>query len=602
MRKHVLSLVLALVLCLSLAAPSLAAGTESKNINQQEYTNGRRWSKTVKSYLYENENGGLTRVEYVNDQVLIEDYDDAFILRSSKTIAPELPIWGGFFAGEDFNFLIFGQDNKEEDNGKEVIRVVKYDKNWHQLGKTSLYGANTTEIFSAGSLRCDEYGGWLYVRTCHKMYTGSDGLNHQANLMLAVRQSDMTITDSFFLVEANVGYVSHSFNQFILVDHDGHIVTLDHGDAYPRGALLQRYVRAAGQESFQSDIIWSPTGDGTYTGSTEETEILTFPTAEVHYNDTGASLGGLAETSNGYVAAYNFDGTASDRGKDNRDMYLGFVNKELNKTTSVRLTNGTDTSAPQLVSTGLDGGYVMWNEHISSVSGDTLYYTAYDANGQVDDIKSATASLSDCKPVYWNGKAVWYVTDNSAPVFFLLDSAGVQTVVTNAADRFDDVAKDAYYNDPVVWAINKNVTQGTGENTFSPDKPCTVAEILTFLWRAAGKPEPKNENPFTNTASDDYYYKAALWAHENELVSGTVFAADTPCTRSMVVTFLWKLAGQPDEGMSGFEDVPADADFARAVSWAVNHKITSGTGDNRFEPDRACTRAEIVTFLYRYFA
>ena len=126
--------------------------------------------------------------------------------------------------------------------------MVKYSKDWQRLGQASLYGANTTVPFDAGSLRMDEYGGYLYIRTCHEMYTNSDGLNHQANLTMAVRQSDMSVTDSYYeVMNTDYGYVSHSFNQFILVDEQGRIVTLDHGDCLSPGHDLHALLRRRGQ-------------------------------------------------------------------------------------------------------------------------------------------------------------------------------------------------------------------------------------------------------------------------------------------------------------------------------------------------------------------
>ena len=169
-------------LILSLLPITLAAGSSpavSSNVNKEDYI---AWSSPVTSYLYENSSGGLTRVEYTNSQVVVENYTSSFAFVDSRIIQPELPVWGGFFAGETYNFLIFGQNNPAESDSTEVIRVVKYDKNWKRLGAASLKGANTVIPFDAGSLRCDEYGGYLYIRTCHEMYTSDDGLNHQANL------------------------------------------------------------------------------------------------------------------------------------------------------------------------------------------------------------------------------------------------------------------------------------------------------------------------------------------------------------------------------------------------------------------------------------
>ena len=145
MKKRLWASLLALILILSLtpAAWAAEAPVQSSNKNRQDYS---RWSKPVTSYLYENETGGLTRVEYTGGQVVAEDYDSSFAFQSGRIIQPELPIWGGFFAGKDYNFLIFGQENPGENDGMEVIRVVKYSKDWQRLGAASLMGANTSTL------------------------------------------------------------------------------------------------------------------------------------------------------------------------------------------------------------------------------------------------------------------------------------------------------------------------------------------------------------------------------------------------------------------------------------------------------------------------
>ncbi len=430
-----LSMALCAALALSLLPAAYAAAVNpvpSANISAGEYINGRRWAQPVRSYLYANSIGGLTRVEYTNGRVLVEDYDNLYRARASRSISVELPVWGGFFAGEDYNFLVFGQNNEEENDQKEVVRVVKYSKDWQRLGAASLYGANTFQPFKAGSVRCAEYGGYLYVRTCHEMYTSErDGRNHQASMTILVREDDMKITDSTFEV-GGPAYASHSFNQFILIDGQQRIVTLDHGDAYPRSIVLQRLIARAGVDSLREEKhVPIPDRPGwSNIVYEEETDVRAFPTAPVHYNDTGAALGGFAETSGGYVSAYNYDGTCSSLGADKRDVYLAFTDKNLTKTTSVRLSTGMDTSVPVLCPTGLDGGYVMWNRRTSSSwysasFSDTLYYARYDAQGNVGPVQTATAPLSDCAPIYWNGRVVWYVTRDSVPMFYTLIDKGV---------------------------------------------------------------------------------------------------------------------------------------------------------------------------------
>lgn len=171
---------------------------------------------------------------------------------------------------------------------------------------------------------------------------------------------------------------------------------------------------------------------------------------------------------------------------------------------------------------------------------------------------------------------------------------------------FTDVAADAYYYEPVQWAVEKNITSGTTDTTFSPDNTCTTAQILTFLWRTKGSPEPTStENPFTDVQESDYYYKAALWAKENNVLPlpfNPAFQGDTPCTRGMSMLYIWRAAGFfAAEKSSNFTDVPATTLYAPAVDWAVENGITYGTSDTTFSPDNTCTRAQIMTFLYRAF-
>ncbi len=168
---------------------------------------------------------------------------------------------------------------------------------------------------------------------------------------------------------------------------------------------------------------------------------------------------------------------------------------------------------------------------------------------------------------------------------------------------FADVPTSAYYYDAVLWAVENGVTEGTSATTFSPDMSCTRAQMVTFLWRAAGSPEPvTTTNPFTDVNSGVYYYDAVLWAVEQGITSGTsatTFAPDATCTRAQTVTFLYRAAGSPAVSGGSFSDVSADAYYADAVVWAVSGGVTVGTSDTTFSPDMNCTRAQIVTFMYR---
>ena len=170
---------------------------------------------------------------------------------------------------------------------------------------------------------------------------------------------------------------------------------------------------------------------------------------------------------------------------------------------------------------------------------------------------------------------------------------------------FTDVPSDAYYAAPVAWAVEEGITSGTSSTTFSPNKTCSRAEIVTFLWNAAGRPDPTSAtNPFDDVKNDAWYNKAVLWAVENKITSGTgdgKFSPNAPCTRGQIVTFLWNAESKPEPISSSnpFADVKDNMYYYMAVQWAVEHGITSGTGVGRFSPGDDCTRGQIVTFLYR---
>ena len=172
---------------------------------------------------------------------------------------------------------------------------------------------------------------------------------------------------------------------------------------------------------------------------------------------------------------------------------------------------------------------------------------------------------------------------------------------------FTDVRMEDYYYAPVLWAVSHGITAGTSATTFSPDASCTRAQVVTFLWRAFGEPEPAiTENPFVDVKPGDYYYKAVLWALESGITAGTSaanFSPDKGCTRAQVVTFLWRACGKPeyDPNYMGFADVSEDMYYHDAVRWAAEYQITSGVNSTHFAPDNICSRAQIVTFLFRTF-
>lgn len=175
---------------------------------------------------------------------------------------------------------------------------------------------------------------------------------------------------------------------------------------------------------------------------------------------------------------------------------------------------------------------------------------------------------------------------------------------TEVENPFVDVSETEYYYDPVLWAYENGIANGMDDNHFQPGKTCTRAQAVTFLWRAMGEPEPEStSNPFTDIKSSEYYYTAVLWAYQNGIVNGiteTTFCPDTVVTRAQVVTFLWRAEKQPDATIENpFTDVKSSEYYYDAVLWAYENGITSGATETLFKPTASCTRAQVVTFLYR---
>lgn len=218
--------------------------------------------------------------------------------------------------------------------------------------------------------------------------------------------------------------------------------------------------------------------------------------------------------------------------------------------------------------------------------------------------------LDSLKVLDKNGKEL-ELTDKGDGRFTFIMPAGKVEVKAAFTEEvkispFRDVPTDAYYYEAVKWAQKKGITGGIGNDLFGPYQPCTRAQIVTFLWRAAGSPEPKGTAAgMTDVAAGSYYEKAVAWAIENSITTGTAdgrFSPNAPCTRAQAVTFLFRASKASADGAPAFSDVAADAYYAEAVKWATDNGITNGTTSSTFSPGSGCTRAQIVTFLWRLYA
>ena len=284
--------------------------------------------------------------------------------------------------------------------------------------------------------------------------------------------------------------------------------------------------------------------------------------------------------------------------QDEVDAMAQAIEKAINDL--VRRSSGGSSSPSYSVTipNKTENGTVTVNPKSAS-KGSTVTITAKPDSGyQLDDL-----TVTDK-----NGKELKLTDKGNGKYTFTMPASKVEVNATFVKEveisPFSDVSTSAYYYEAVKWAQEKGITGGIGNGLFGPNQPCTRAQIVTFLWRAAGSSEPKSMSSFSDVSADSYYAKAVAWAVENGITTGTgdgKFSPDATCTRAQSVTFLFRAIGKLVDSKAEFSDVLTDSYYANAVAWAVENGVTNGIGDGLFGPDNSCTRAQIVTFLFRAY-
>ena len=379
---------------------------DGSNVERQDYY---VYGNTIGSYLTTCTDGKLMRVQANTDdngKVLVEYYSSDYKLQETKTLEAELSLFGGFYETDNNYFLLTGQENPNKASSVEVYRITKYDKSWNRINSVGLFDCNTAIPFDAGSARMDALGDYLLIRTCHEMYNG-----HQANVTIQVNIESMAIADSYTgVMNTSVGYVSHSFNQFIKVENN-HIIAVDHGDALPRSIALLQYDTDVTTGNFQ-------------TNNCRLTNVMSFPTGGVADNNyTGASIGGFEISDSSYLIAGNaIDMTNEDKFLTNetRNVFVAAVDKGNNEVNINWLTEYAEgeetTSTPHMVKIGNNQYMVLWSRD------NTIYYITVDGTGKkTSETYQLAGNLSDCVPTVVNNKLVWYTWNYETIVFYDID-------------------------------------------------------------------------------------------------------------------------------------------------------------------------------------
>nr|QGT51084.1 hypothetical protein Firmicute1046_1600 [uncultured Firmicutes bacterium] len=420
-----------------------------------------RWADVINSYVYDNGNNTFNVVDYNNKEITVSTYNNDYSLLETKSIPFELDKFGGFYSGKKYNYIAFGQNNDEESNSKEVIRIIKYDKNFNRIAQVSVTDCYTTEPFNAGSLRMCENGNTLFIHTSRKRYLSEDGLRHQSQLTIILDTDKMTVENDLGAFQPN--HVSHSFNQFAIYDGEN-FVLLDLGDAYPRSVVLNKYEGMNPEE-------WLSEYYGRAVLKYTPTNLFVIP-GEIGANCTGVMVGGFDYSDKNYLVAMN----KTDHSKvteytsyemkgldyDERDIVLLVSSKDntdISKVKQVRLTNYIGKqqfgSKPYLVKLSNDRFLVLWEEleYItptkrdgnrvtyvttqgsssfteSSDYGPTkctsngVKYVQVNGDGEIiSDIRTRNdIKLSgDCQPTLIGNDLMWYIDGQDGRKFYTLD-------------------------------------------------------------------------------------------------------------------------------------------------------------------------------------
>lgn len=504
-------------------------------------------------------------------------------------------------------------------NGNEKCRVIFCDK-----GKLTIDGATITNgkapnfiggVYMTSSASFEMKSGSITGNKNAKGYQNDEYLQYSSDLWIGANANGAltainggTIGNVF--VNANAWSASNpgSFTMNggtvtnFYVEHDANYgATFKYND----GTIEHLYLSKENGNGQSIEV--TPVKGVIYNGGVKEQDLVTLT---MKYND-GATADSTYNVASGTTitlptprrSGYTFNGWY-----DGSKFYAAGASYTVSATVTLNaswsyISSGSSSYDPTYsVSTPskTENGSVTVSPKNAS-KGDTVTVTVKPDSGYVLETLTVTDK---------NGNELTLKDKGNGKYTFTMPTGKVEVKATFMEDNsmlnfFYDVPNNAYFYEAVKWAVKNGITTGVGDNLFAPEQPCTRAQIVTFLWRAAGSPEPKGAaSGMTDVVSGSYYEKAVAWAIENGITTGTTtstFSPDATCTRAQSVTFLFRAIGKLVDSKAEFSDVLTDSYYANAVAWAVENGVTNGIGDGLFGPDNSCTRAQIVTFLFRAY-
>lgn len=496
--KKFLSVILAAVIMAGIFVfPAFASNTEIFTVsgtnaggtvnNMTASFSRERWSAVENSYIFKSANG-YTAVDYNGSKVIATEYDRNFKAVSSKTIEPELSLFGGFYAASDYNYILYGDTNYAEEDTKEVLRLVRYDKDFNRVDSGSVRDCYTYEPFESGSASIAETNGYIFIHTSRLRFADKDsGFRHQSQLTVIMDKATLGIRNDLGQFQPN--HVSHSFNQFVIADGKKFILA-DHGDAYPRAIAINELDTESGYYKGTSSMFDIPGAQGA--------------------NCTGVTLGGIAASSSSYLAVINTidhsKATSYDSfkiyglTKDERDAAVLVKPKNGDKAETVYLTDYVDrgmlASTPRIVKINDDEFAVLWQEFTLGSSGDgILRFAVIDGRGNVKSKGSSSSAVlsKDCQPIYDSGRIIWYVnTGSSERKIYKLD------VFDSSPDTPSTPSQSEY---TLIFKADDNIilktTRKAGETIYAPTTPVKTGYTFTGWEPAVPSSMPAKDMTFT---------------------------------------------------------------------------------------------------------
>ena len=631
---------------------------ETTTVKREVKVTGGTFSSDVSAYVAEgyvqNENGTVEQLGETNAVAKIDDTyyktlaeavaaakdgDTITLLKdaeltSTLNLAKNITIDGqGKYTIKAANSFTVGSDNKTycvlyvsgevtlKDvtvNGNEKCRVIFCDK-----GKLTIDGATITNgkapnfiggVYMTSSASFEMKSGSITGNKNAKGHQNDEYLQYSSDLWIGANANGAltainggTIGNVF--VNANAWSASNpgSFTMNggtvtnLYVEHDANYgATFKYND----GTIEHLYLSKENGNGQSIEV--TPVKGVIYNGGVKEQDLVTLT---MKYND-GATADSTYNVASGTTitlptprrSGYTFNGWY-----DGSKFYAAGASYTVSATVTLNaswsyISSGSSSYDPTYsVSTPskTENGSVTVSPKSAS-KGDTVTVTVKPDSGYVLETLTVTDK---------NGDELKLTDKGNGKYTFTMPGSKVEVKATFMEDNsvlnfFYDVPNGAYFYEAVKWAVDKGITNGLSDTMFGPYESCTRAQIVTFLWRATGSPEPKTASSFTDVPANAYYAKAVAWAVENGITNGmtaTMFAPDATCTRGQSVTFLYRALKGTASGSTNFTDVQSDAFYADAINWAVANNVTNGTSNTTFSPNADCTRAEIVTFLYRAY-